>query len=264
MIRTESSVFEASALKCMVSLLFFFYQDSTTQCTDTLEYWMTGIFESFHHLSCFRIPFSFKFVKKSSMPLLFVSRTEKRPVRWGVVCTHSSAKAFMAIALLSQSSASLATRAFFLEWLAFARTWSVGYLWRDVVSCANSLARRDFSSTMATSTLEVCLWVWRIANGLGRWVAFCLGLHDFVVSTVLHLPSTWWTLHCHATPTVIDFALVHRPILRASKAMPTTAKICCCSNGIFSFPRSAWNVQFSKDRELTLPLILLNFRTTPS
>ena len=245
MIRNKSSVFEASALKCMVSLLFFFYQDSTTQSTDTLENWMTGIFQSFHHLSGFGVPFSFRCVKKkSSITLLFVSRTEKRPVLWGVV------------ALFSESSVSLATRAFFLEWLALARTWSVGYLWRDVVSCANNLPRRDLSSIMATSSLEVCLWVWRIANGLGRCVAFCLGLHVFVASTVLHLPSIWWTLHCHATPTVIDFALAHRPIRGASIAMPTTTNICCCSNGISSFPRSAWNAQFSKDRELTLPLIL--------
>ena len=252
MIRNKSSVSEASALKCMVSLLFFFYQDFTTQSTDTLENWMTGIFQSFQHLSGFGVPFSFKCVKQSSITLLFVSKTEKRRIRWSVVALFLNRLRHLQLALS------------FLNDLSLARSWSVGYLWRDVVSCANSLPRRDLSSTMATSTLEMCLWVWRIANGLGICVAFCLGFHVFVASTVLHLPSIWWTLHCHTTPTVIDFALVHRPILRASITNPTATNSCFCTNGISCFPRSSWNAQFSKDRELILPQILLIFRTTPS
>ena len=56
------------------------FQISTDQSTDTLEYWMTCIIESFHHSSGCRIPFSFRCARKSSIPLLFVSRTEKRPV----------------------------------------------------------------------------------------------------------------------------------------------------------------------------------------
>ena len=80
MIRNKSPVSEASALKCMVSLLFFFFRIPTTQSTDTLEYWMTSIFESLHRLGGCRVPFSFMFVQKSSIPLLFVSSTEERPV----------------------------------------------------------------------------------------------------------------------------------------------------------------------------------------
>ena len=80
-IRNKSSVFEASALKCMVCLPFFFFQNSTTQSTNALEHWMTCIFESFYHLSGCRISFSFRSVrKKSSLPLLFISRTAERPV----------------------------------------------------------------------------------------------------------------------------------------------------------------------------------------
>ena len=41
---------------------------------------MTCIFESFHHLTGCRISFSFRCVRKSSIPLLFVSRTQKCPV----------------------------------------------------------------------------------------------------------------------------------------------------------------------------------------
>ena len=79
MIRNKSSVFEASSLKCMVSLFFLFVQGSTTQSSDTLEYWMTSIFESLHHSGDCRILFSFRCFTDSSTPLLFVSRTEDRP-----------------------------------------------------------------------------------------------------------------------------------------------------------------------------------------
>ena len=61
-------------------LCYSFFQHSTTQCTDTLDFWMTGIFESFHHLSGCSVPFSFRCFMKSSIPLLFVSRTEERPL----------------------------------------------------------------------------------------------------------------------------------------------------------------------------------------
>ena len=37
-------------------LCYFLFQDPTTQSTDTLEHWMTCIFESFHHLSGCRVP----------------------------------------------------------------------------------------------------------------------------------------------------------------------------------------------------------------
>ena len=40
-----------------VSIIF---QDPTTQSTDTLEFWMTSIFESLHHLRGCRVPFSFR------------------------------------------------------------------------------------------------------------------------------------------------------------------------------------------------------------
>ena len=52
MIRNKRSVFEASALKCMVSLPFFFFRIPRLKSTVTPEYWMTCIFESFHHSSC--------------------------------------------------------------------------------------------------------------------------------------------------------------------------------------------------------------------
>ena len=66
--------------KCMVSLPFFFFRISRLKSTDTSEYWMTCVFESFTRLIGCGIPFSFKFVRKSSIPLLFLSRTQKRPV----------------------------------------------------------------------------------------------------------------------------------------------------------------------------------------
>ena len=77
-VRNKSSVFEASALKCMVSLLLF--SEFHDLSTDALEYWMIGLFESFHHLCGDRIPSSFRCFIVSSIPLPFVSRTEKRPV----------------------------------------------------------------------------------------------------------------------------------------------------------------------------------------
>ena len=74
MIRSKSSVFEASALKCMVSLPLCFFRIPTTQSTDTLEYWMSCVFESSHHLSGCGVTFSLKCARKSSIPLLFLSR----------------------------------------------------------------------------------------------------------------------------------------------------------------------------------------------
>ena len=71
---------EASALKCTASLPFFLLQDPTTPSTDTLEYWMTCVFQSFHHLSGCGVPFSFRCVRKSSTPLPLVSQAEERPV----------------------------------------------------------------------------------------------------------------------------------------------------------------------------------------
>ena len=56
-------------IEVLVSLPFFLLQDPTTQSTDTLEYWMTSIFESLHHLGGCRVPFSFRCVRKSSTPL---------------------------------------------------------------------------------------------------------------------------------------------------------------------------------------------------
>ena len=50
LVRKKSSVSETSALKCMVSLLFFLLRISQTQSTGALEYWVTSFFESFHHL----------------------------------------------------------------------------------------------------------------------------------------------------------------------------------------------------------------------
>ena len=76
MIRNKSCVFEASAWKCIVSLPFFL-KNSRTQSTNTLEY---CIFESLDHLSGCRIPSSFRCARKSHIPLLFVSKTEDRPM----------------------------------------------------------------------------------------------------------------------------------------------------------------------------------------
>ena len=56
------------------------FQNSTAQSTNALEYWMTCIFYSFHHLSGCRVTFSFRCAKKSFIPLLFVSRVEERPL----------------------------------------------------------------------------------------------------------------------------------------------------------------------------------------
>ena len=81
MVRGKSSVFEASALKRMVSWLFSFL-DSTTQGTDTLECWMTGIFESVHHLSGCRVPFSFRCVGVlEKVPYHFFSSPRPRSVQ---------------------------------------------------------------------------------------------------------------------------------------------------------------------------------------
>ena len=82
MIRNECSVFEASALKCMVSLSFFFLIRIprlkapillNTGWPD-LYLWIVPPFERLQS------PISFRCVRKSSIPPLFVSRTEKRPV----------------------------------------------------------------------------------------------------------------------------------------------------------------------------------------
>ena len=56
------------------------FQISTTQSTDALEHWMTGFFESFHHLCGDGISFSFRCVIESFVPLVFVSRAEECPV----------------------------------------------------------------------------------------------------------------------------------------------------------------------------------------
>ena len=85
MIRNKSSVFEASALK---SLPFFLFQNSTTRSTDTLEYWMTFVFESFHHQIGCGILFSFKCVRKSSIPLRFVSQAQE----WSSVLARISSR----------------------------------------------------------------------------------------------------------------------------------------------------------------------------
>ena len=78
--KQRSSVFEASALLCMVSLLFFLFRIPRLEA---LMLWNTGwlvSFESFHNLCGCGIPFSFWCITESSVPFLFVSRTEQCPV----------------------------------------------------------------------------------------------------------------------------------------------------------------------------------------
>ena len=55
-------------------------QNSTTQSADALEYWMIGLFESFHHWCGGGTPFSFKCITENCTPFLFVSRAEECPV----------------------------------------------------------------------------------------------------------------------------------------------------------------------------------------
>ena len=63
-------------MQCVVSANLSF-QNSTTQSTDALEYWVTGFVESFHHLRGYGIPSSFKCISESSVPLLFVSKADE-------------------------------------------------------------------------------------------------------------------------------------------------------------------------------------------
>ena len=72
--RNKSSVFAESALKCMVSLPPFSFQNSTTRSTDDLEHWVTSFFETSNHLCGVGILFSAKCVAQSSVPLLFITR----------------------------------------------------------------------------------------------------------------------------------------------------------------------------------------------
>ena len=66
----KSSVFEASALKCMVSWYSSFsaVHDSNQWCSLILA----DFCEASHHLSDCRIPFSFRCAKKSSIPFNFI------------------------------------------------------------------------------------------------------------------------------------------------------------------------------------------------
>ena len=56
------------------------FQDSTTQSTDAFEHGMTGFFESLCHSIGCGVPLSTGRVRGLSIPLLFRSRTQKRPV----------------------------------------------------------------------------------------------------------------------------------------------------------------------------------------
>ena len=82
MIRNKSSVFEASALKCIMCLCyssFSEFHDSKHWYSWILDDRYLWIVPPFEWLC--RVPFSFRCVwLKSSIPLLFVSRTEERPV----------------------------------------------------------------------------------------------------------------------------------------------------------------------------------------
>ena len=55
-------------------------QDSTTQCTGSCEDWVTCFLESLYHLRRYWFPLSFRRVLCFSIRLLFISRTEERPV----------------------------------------------------------------------------------------------------------------------------------------------------------------------------------------
>ena len=56
------------------------FQDSTTQSTDAFQYGMTGFFESLNHFIGCGVPCSIGNVRGFSIPLLFRSRTQTRPV----------------------------------------------------------------------------------------------------------------------------------------------------------------------------------------
>ena len=78
MIRNQSSVFEASALKCVVSFRFNPSQDSTTQSVGTRKDWVTCFLVTMYHLRSDGIPFSLQFCKlRFYIPLLLVSGAEK-------------------------------------------------------------------------------------------------------------------------------------------------------------------------------------------
>ena len=65
-----------------VGFLFLspYSQDSTTQCIGTCEDWATCFLDSLYHVRRYWIPASFRRVLCFSIPLLFISRTEERPV----------------------------------------------------------------------------------------------------------------------------------------------------------------------------------------
>ena len=73
-------MFEACVLKCMESFLFTLLKIPRLKSTGTRKNWVTGFFESLHHLGADGVPFSFKFVIAVSIPLLVVSKAEECPV----------------------------------------------------------------------------------------------------------------------------------------------------------------------------------------
>ena len=53
---------------------------SSLKCTRVTKYWMTRSWEICHHVFCLLIPRSVRSVGVSSVPLLFLSRTQERPM----------------------------------------------------------------------------------------------------------------------------------------------------------------------------------------
>ena len=56
------------------------FQNSTTQSTDALGYWVTSFFETSHHLCGDGIRVSFRCLAESSVPLLFIAGAKECPV----------------------------------------------------------------------------------------------------------------------------------------------------------------------------------------
>ena len=138
MIRNKSSVFEASALKCLVALLFFFFRITRLKALILLcTGWPVCLNRSTIWAAV--VPFSFRYIRKSSKLLLFVSIFSRIP--W--LFLNSKYKFHRFLFLSNRCRRTL--------------TWRWSGLWISQVQCSVLANHLGFSEESAMSKiLENC------------------------------------------------------------------------------------------------------------